>query len=449
MLSQLGHIMVGVVDTAMVGQIGTIPQAAVALANSFYVLVLVFGLGVAYGVTPLVAAADSSKNYSRNANLLKHSIIINTATGVILFLLLVRLSPTLRLYNQKKEVVDLAIPFLNVMMLGMIPLCIFSGFKQFAEGLSFTRIAMMITLGTNVLNVSLNYLLIFGHCGFPKMGLMGACWGSFISRMAMALAMFLYVYYNKHFKIYWRNFNFKNISKDLIKIILALGIPSGLQWVFELGAFSFAVIMIGWISPEAQAAHQIALCIAALTYMMASGLSAATSVRVGNQLGLKNQKKRIASSLLTAKSVHLGNQLGLKNRKEMRIAGFSSFILVLIFMSIASICIILFRDVLPSIFNQDRKVISIASSLLVIVAFFQLSDGVQSVGLGALRGIKDVRIPTLITLIAYWGIGLPMSYVFGFMLNMGVQGVWYGLSLGLATAALLLFWRFNYVSKRI
>ena len=170
---------------------------------------------------------------------------------------------------------------------------------------------------------------------------------------------------------------------------------------------------------------------------------------MGNQLGLKNQKKRIASSLLTAKSVHLGNQLGLKNRKEMRIAGFSSFILVLIFMSIASICIILFRDVLPSIFNQDRKVISIASSLLVIVAFFQLSDGVQSVGLGALRGIKDVRIPTLITLIAYWGIGLPMSYVFGFMLNMGVQGVWYGLSLGLATAALLLFWRFNYVSKRI
>lgn len=416
--------MVGVVDTAMVGQIGTIPQAAVALANSLYFLVLVFGLGVSFGITPLVAAADSSKDYSGNAALLKHGIIINTALGVILFLLLLMISPVLNYFNQKQEVVDLAIPFLNVMMLGMIPLCVFAGFKQFTEGLSYTGIAMIITVVANLLNILLNYLLIFGHWGFPEMGLMGAGWASFISRVAMALAMFLYVYYNKPFKIYWLNFNLKNISLPLTKKILALGVPSGLQWVFEVSAFSFAVIMIGWISPAAQAAHQVALSIAAVTYMMAGGISAAASVRVGNQLGLKS-------------------------RGGIRIAGFSAFIMVLVFMSISSICFILFRDILPVFFNKEIEVVTIASSLLIVAAFFQLSDGVQVVGLGVLRGIKDVKLPTVVTLIAYWAIGLPMSYVFAFILDFGVMGIWYGLSIGLTITAVLLFIRFNYVSKRI
>lgn len=423
-LSQLGHIMVGVVDTAMVGQIGTVEQAAVALSNSLYTLVLVFGLGVSYGVTPLVAAADSSKDIGLNAQLLRHGIVINTVLGILLFVLLFFSSPVLNLFDQKPEVVDLAIPFLNVMMLGMIPLCIFSGFKQFTEGLSFTGIAMLITIGSNLLNVLLNYLMIFGHWGFPEMGLMGSCWASFIARMVMAIAMFLYVYYNRHFRQYRAGFSFRNLSKELTKKILNIGIPSGLQWVFEVGAFAFAVIMIGWISPNAQAAHQVALSIAATTYMMASGLSAAASVRVGNMAGLHN-------------------------REGVRIAGFSAFIMVLAFMSICALCFILFKDSLPVIFNKDTEVISIASALLVIAAFFQLSDGVQVVGLGALRGVKDVTLPTIITLVAYWVIGLPMSYVFAFKMGLGAEGVWYGLSLGLTIAAVSLFFRFNYVSRKV
>lgn len=423
-LSQLGHIMVGVVDTAMVGQIGTIPQAAVALSNSLYTLVLVFGLGVSYGVTPLVAAADSSNDIKQNSELLKHGIVINTVLGILLFALLFFLSPVLNLFNQKQQVVDLAIPFLNVMMLGMIPLCIFSGFKQFTEGLSFTRIAMVITIGSNILNILLNYVMIFGHWGFPKMGLMGSCWASFISRVVMAISMFLYVYHNKHFKKYREGFSLRNFSTVLIKKILNLGVPSGLQWVFEVGAFAFAVIMIGWISPKSQAAHQIALSIAATTYMMASGLSAAASVRVGNQAGLHN-------------------------KEGVRTAGFSAFLMVLCFMGVCAICFILMKNNLPVLFTNDMEVTSIASSLIVIAAFFQLSDGVQVVGLGALRGVKDVKLPTIITLIAYWVIGLPISYYLAFKMNLGAQGVWYGLSIGLFTAALFLFLRFNYVSKRI
>jgi len=423
-LSQLGHIMVGVVDTAMVGQIGSLQQAAVALSNSLYMLVLVFGLGVSFGITPLVAAADSRKDFSENALLLKHSIIINTVMGILLFVLLFISSPVLHLFGQKAEVVELAIPFLNVMMLGMIPLCIFSGFKQFTEGLSFTRVAMLITLGSNLVNIILNYTMIFGHWGFPRMGMMGACWATFISRVVMALGMFLYVFYNKHFQVYWKGFNALKITKAWTKKILAIGVPSGLQWVFEVGAFAFAVVMIGWISPDAQAAHQVALSIAATTYMMASGLSAAASVRVGNQLGLKS-------------------------REGVRMAGFSAFIIVLAFMSLMAICFILFRNYLPLVFSNEPNVIRISVSLVVIAAFFQISDGVQVVGLGALRGMKDVKIPTYITLFAYWIIGLPMSYVFGFTFHLGVEGVWYGLSLGLGIAAVLLFLRFNYVSKRI
>lgn len=423
-LSQLGHIMVGVADTAMVGQIGAVEQAAVALANSFYTILLVFGLGVSYGVTPLVAAADSSQNYAENASLLKHGLIINTLLGVLLFALLFCCSPLLRMIDQDKEVVELAIPFLNVMMLGMIPLCIFSAFKQFVEGLSDTRPAMFITIGAGLLNILLNYVMIFGHCGFTAMGVMGACWASFISRVLMALAMFGYVFYHKKFHRYTRSFNLRSVSATLLKKILSLGIPSGLQWVFEVGAFAFAVIMIGWIGPKAQAAHLVALSMASVTYMMASGLSAAASVRVGNQYGLKS-------------------------RRGIRMAGFSAFILVAIFMGMMATTFIVFKNFLPTLFTNNKEVIEVSSSLLIVAAFFQLSDGIQVVSLGALRGIQDVKVPTFITLIAYWIIGLPMSYVFAFKLNMGILGIWYGLSLGLTSAALLLFLRFNKVSKKV
>ena len=197
-----------------------------------------------------------------------------------------------------------------------------------------------------------------------------------------------------------------------------------MQWVFEVGAFAFAVIMIGWISPKAQAAHLVALSLATITYMMASGLSSAAAVRVGNQYGLNN-------------------------KHGVRVAGFSSFMMVILFMSTAAICFIVFRNFLPTIFNNDPDVIAAASSLLIVAAFFQLSDGLQVVALGVLRGIRDVKIPTIITLISYWVIGLPVGYMLAFKLGMGMVGIWYGLFLGLTCAGVLLFLRFNYISKKI
>ncbi len=431
-ISNLGHVLVGIVDTAMVGGIhesdfgysGTTAQAAVSLANGFYFLVLVFGMGVSYGVTPLVAAADSSGNVEESSKLLSHCLVVNVITNTVLFLFLIAISPVLRVIHQSEDVVALAIPFLNVMLLGMIPLAIFCSFKQFAEGLSFTRFAMIITIGCNLLNVLFNYILIYGKCGFSPMGVMGACWATFWARLIMAFLMFVYVYWNKHFKKYWDGFSFRKLSLERMKNIFRIGAGSGLQWMFEVSAFAFAMVMIGWIGKREQAAHQIALQLAAMTYLIASGISAAASVRVGNQLGAKN----IFS---------------------LREAAFSAFILVIIFQIIFAILFILLRFEMPKIFNDEKDVRGIVSSLLLITALFQLSDGIQVVGLGVLRGIKDVNVPTWITFVCYWLIGLPCCYLLGFVFGFGVQGVWFGLTIALTLAAVFLFLRFNYVSKRL
>jgi len=430
-ISNLGHVLVGIVDTAMVGGIhesdfgysGTEAQAAVALANGFYFLVLVFGMGVSYGVTPLVAAADSSGNVDEAGKLLSHCLIVNIIINTLLFLLLLVISPALRHINQAKDVVDLAIPFLNVMLLGMIPLAIFSSFKQFAEGLSFTRFAMIITIGSNLLNILFNYMLIYGKFGFAPMGMMGACWATFWARLIMAFGMFAYIYYGKQFQKYWNGFSFKGLSMERLRNIFRIGAGSGLQWMFEVSAFAFAMVMIGWIGKREQAAHQIALQLAAMTYLIASGISAAASVRVGNQLGAKN--------ILS-----------------LRQAAYSAFILVIITQVIFALFFIVFRFVMPVIFNDEQEVRDIVSSLLLITALFQLSDGIQVVALGVLRGIKDVNIPTWITFIVYWLIGLPCSYALAFTLDFGVQGVWFGLTLALTLAAFFLFFRFKYVLKR-
>lgn len=431
-LSQLGHIMVGVADTAMVGGIdesvigysGKVAQAAALLANGFVTLVLVFFIGISYGATPLIAAADSQKDIEANRSWLKHSFLVNVLTSVVLTAVMMLCSPILWHLDQKEHVVELAIPFLNVILLSMIPLAIFSSFKQFAEGLSFTRTAMIITLAANALNIFLNYLMIHGKWGFEPMGIMGSAWATFISRIVMAVSMWAYVFYGKQFKAYWQGFASRDISWSAVKKLYALGVPTGLQWVFEVGAFSVAGIMLGWIGDTAQAAHAVALGPAAVTYMVASGFSAAGTVRVGNYVGLKD-------------------------REGMRKAGFVIFGIALTFMFCCALLFIAFNDHIPWVFTTDTTVATLASSLLIIAAFFQLSDGLQVVCLGALRGIKDVKVPTAIALVSYWVIGLPLSYYLAFPGGMGVMGIWYGLMIALTLAAVLLFLRFNYVSKKV
>ncbi|MER2998919.1 MATE family efflux transporter [Pontibacter populi] len=423
-LSQLGHIMVSVFDSLMVGQIGTVQLAAASLAGSIFMIVMVFGMGVSFSITPLIAAAEGRKNYTRISLLLLNGLISNLILGVLLFIVGYFLSPYITHLTQPEEVVALAIPFINVLFLSMVPLMLFQAFKQFAEGLSFTKQSMYITIVANTLNIILNYLLIWGKLGFPEMGMMGAAWATLISRIVMALMMAGWVMYAKRFEIFRHFLKLRHLSFIHMYRIFKLGLPISGQMIFEMGAFSFSAIMIGWLGTKQLAAHQIAINVASVTYMMASGIAAAATIRVGNQKGLGNYR-------------------------SMQMAGNSSFAMGVLFMLASGLLMIAGNKLIPMLYIDDPEVIQIASTLLIIAALFQISDGVQVVGLGALRGLEDVRVPGVISLIAYWVIGLPVGYVLGFKLGFGVNGVWLGLLAGLSVAALLLFLRFKKLSNQL
>lgn len=423
-LSQLGHISVGVADSIMVGHTGTVPLAAVSLGNSLFSVILVLGLGLSFGMTPLIAAADGRDDKDDIASVFRHGFIINLLSGILLFALLYMLVPLLDHIDQPQEVVDYAKPYFAILLFSLVPLMLYQSYKQMAEGLSNTAPAMYISIGSNLLNILLNYLLIYGKLGFPALGIVGAAIATLISRVIMAIAIMIYVYQSPKFKSYNLRIRLQGLIREKFNKILRIGVPVSMQMVFEVSAFSIAAIMVGWLGAKELAAHQIALSMASVTYMMASGISAAVTVRVGNQLG-KN------------------------DIRQLRLAGFSAFNMVLVFMFICAGIFIAGQYYLPSLYISDESVISLAGSLLVIAGFFQLSDGVQVVGLGALRGMSDVKVPTAITLIAYWVIGLPSGYVLSHYFELGVYGIWYGLLIGLSIAAVLLYYRFYTLSKTL
>ena len=423
-IGQLGVIMMGVVDSLMVGRIGAAPLAAAALGSSLTFIVIIIGLGLSMAVTPLVAIAVGAKKYEDCGVYFRQSLLINTVFSIIITVLIFFVADLIRYFDQPVEVQLQAQSYMKIIGLSSIPLMLFSTYKQFIEGLSVMRPAMIITLLANIINAFANWILIFGNLGFPALALNGAGWATFSSRLFMALAMMGFVMNNKFFKDYDVSFHFKSINWRIIKKILSLGLPSGMQYFFEVGAFSFAVVMVGWLGAKQQAAHQIAINLASISFMAVLGISAAGSIRVGNAVGRKDIK-------------------------ETRRAGFTASFLGASVMFFSGLIFIFFRNFLPTLYINDKDVISIASSLLIIAAIFQLSDGFQAVGIGILRGLTDVKIPTAITFIAYWIVGLPVGYLLGFTFNLGVQGVWIGLLSGLTTSAILLTLRFNSRSKHI
>lgn len=424
MMSQLGQVLVGVADSMMVGRLGAEPLAAASLGNSIFYVVMMFGIGVSMAMTPLVAMADGKRNPKRISRLFGHGFTINMVTGFMLFLLILLSSPLLFHLNQPGDVVELSIPYLAIITFSLLPFMFFQTFKQFVEGLSQTRQAMYITILANAVNVFLNWVLIYGNLGFPALGLNGAGWATLVSRVLMGLMMWYYVRKSARYKQFSLSFFPKKLSFPMISKMLKIGVPSGFQFIFEVGAFSSAAIMMGWIGVTALAAHQIALNLASISYMMATGLAASATIRVGNQLGRNDVR-------------------------TLREAGFTVFIMVAMFMAVFAFVFIVFREFLPSLYIDDMQVIQMSATLLVIAGFFQLSDGIQVVGLGALRGMADVKIPTFVTLVAYWVIGLPSGYLMAFTFGMGEIGIWIGLLTGLSVTGAMLLWRFHVLSKRL
>lgn len=415
-IGQLGHIMVGVSDSIMVGRLGVIPLAAATFAGTIYHVLMLFGIGVSYAITPKVAATDV-RDKSKLLRYLQDGFFMNLGLGLILFGLGYFASHFLHLFGQEVLVAQAAGPYLIIMCGSLIPLMIFQTFRQYAEGLSDTFSPMIVSVFANLLNVFFNYILIYGKLGAPALGLNGAGIATLMARVIM-FALMIWWIQKKCAGFEWK------FKWEGIKELLRIGIPSGMQYVFEVGAFATAAIMVGWISAEALAAHNIALNLAAISYMAATGLAAASTIRIGNQVGLKD-------------------------RRNLRIAGFSSFALVAVFMAFCGLSFILLRNALPALYIDNEAVQATAATLLVIAAAFQISDGIQAVGLGVLRGLQDVKIPTLITFVSYWLIAIPSGYVFAFVLGWGVNGVWYALSLGLTLAGIFNMWRFNRLSKKI
>jgi MATE family multidrug resistance protein len=423
MISQLGQVSVGVADSMMVGRLGALPLAASSLANSIFFVILMFGLGISMGITPLVSIAEGKGKAKRISNLFGHSLWVNLITAVALTGVVLGLSKGLHFLGQPEEVVVLTIPYLLVITASLFPFMIFQTFKQFAEGLSQTKQAMYITIFCNIVNVFLNWVLIWGMFGAPELGLMGAGWATLISRILMPIMMGYYILRSKRYSIYSLSLKLKKVSVPMVSRILNIGIPTGFQYIFEVSAFSAAAIMMGWIGVNALAGHQIALNLASISYMMAAGLSTAGMIRVSNLIGRGDLK-------------------------GMREAGMVVFGMVLIFMFSAAMIFVIFRMFLPTLYIDDPEVVSMAASLLIIAALFQLSDGAQVAGLGVLRGMEDVKVPTLVTLFAYWVLGLPLGYFLAFELGMAEKGIWYGLLIGLSITAVVLFYRFHALSKR-
>lgn len=425
-VSQLGHTLVHMADSVIVGHFaGTIQLAAVSLVNSLFMLILVLGLGISYGLTPLIAQENGRKNYEECGRLLSNSLVINFLTGLFLYCL-VHFGTLLVIdhLGQSPEVVAYAKPYLGYLAVSIIPLMIFQTFKQFAEGLGFTKQAMYVSIWGNVINIIFGVIFVKGMFGIAPMGVKGVGLSTLIDRILMAVVMFIYISRSKHFKIYLKGFKLKFLNKISSLRIAKIGAPVALQYSFEISAFSGAAILIGTIGAVEQAAHQIAINLSAITYMLAAGIASAATIKTGNNLG-KN------------------------NLFDLRHSAIASYHIVIGFMSLTALLFVGANQLLPFIYTEDTAVISIAAQLLVIAGFFQLFDGTQVVGLGVLRGLGDVNIPTLITFIAYWIIGIPLGYFLGIELGFGVNGIWYGLTFGLLTASLLLFLRFQKKTKNL
>ena len=432
-MGMLGHTFVGLVDNIMVGQLGAAELAAVSLGNSFFFVAMSLGIGFSTAITPLIAEADSEQNFARGKSAFKHGFVLCTLLALVLFALMLLAKPLMYMMDQPQEVVVLALPYLDMVALSLIPLIIFQALKQYSDGMSLTKYPMYATIIANIINVFFNYVLIFGVWGFPKMGVVGAGLGTLISRFVMLFLMWYFLKRLEKTKAYLSGLKLFILEHSMIKKIIGLGLPSALQMFFEVGIFTAAIWLSGTLGKNAQAANQIALNLSSMTFMISTGLSVTAMIRVGNQKGLKRpvELRRIAKSI---------------------------FEMGLILATLFAVIFLVFHQTLPTFYldlndmehlMDNQNVVQIAANLLIIAALFQISDSTQVVFLGALRGLQDVKIPTLITFVAYWIVGFPISYYLGASTRYGSIGIWIGLLAGLTASSIFLYIRFDYLSKQL
>jgi len=401
--------------------------------NSFVFVAMAFGIGFSTAITPIVAQKDARKDTLGVRDAFHHGLILCSGLGVVLFALVYLCKPIMKYMGQPDEVIELAGSFVNIVAFSLIGVMAFQGYKQFADGMSKTKYSMYAIIVANIVHFLVNFCLIYGVWIFPRMGILGAAFGTLFSRVIMIIMMHIMLKHDKDLGKYFVGFSIKNLQKKLVKKIFDIGVPSSLVMFFEILFFTSAVWLTGSLGQTSQAANQIVHSMASMTFMFAAGLSVTAMIRVGNQSGLENFS-------------------------YLRTVGRSILLLTLFLQITFALLFIVLHKVLPHIFLEmknpeklieNTEVIVIASKLLIIAAFSQLSDGIQSVVLGALKGLQDVKIPTIITFVSYWIIGFPISYYLGLKTTLGAVGVWIGLFSGVTFAVILLMIRFEKQTKKL
>lgn len=421
-LGQLSQVALSVIDSIMIGPLGADHLAAVALSSGLFFVPMVCAMSLMFAISPLTSMARSAGDEQSLEKTLKNGMIIAGVVGLFLVGTMYPLTYLLHFLGQPDRVVALAQPYLQIVVISMLPIMLFQGMRQFSEGLEIMFPPLVVGLIMIPLNIFGNWLLIYGNWGFPKMGLEGAAWATTMSRLVSALIMFSIVAYGSRLRSFrilqWRLSDF---CYQTLKRILRLGLPGSLQYLAETSAFSLAALMIGHLGSVSLAAHQIAINLASISFMVSIGISSAGAIRIGQARGRGD-------------------------RQAARRTGFSALALSAAFMAFCGIIFWVLRDELPALYINDPEVIQVAARLLIIAAAFQLADGIQAVGVGLLRGMEDVKMPTLYVLLAYWLIALPLAWFLSNVLSYGVEGIWSALGLGLACSALMLTFRFHRIT---
>jgi len=422
-VGQVGQMLIGLTDTALIGRLGTVPLAAAAFTHGIFTVFFLAGIGLLIPVGVYTARDYGAGDTSACVAWLRHGRALAWAVGLAFFALLAVLSTQLHRFGQPAEVIAVIGPFFLLISASLIPALLFQVQRQFAESLGRPWIPMIVMLGDVVFNAWLNWVLIWGHWGFPALGLVGSGLATLVAR-TLAVGVLGLFFQKAPTLAFARPKTRSPWSLDRFRMLMRMGIPTSAGLLFEAGLFAVAALLMGWLGAIELAAHHVALSCAGFTFMFPLGLATAVSMRVSRALG--------ESQPTTARAIGLGG---------MAISAAAMTFFALAFMIIG--------EPVARAFSTDPAVITLAAQLLIVAALFQLFDGGQVVAVGALRGLGDVRIPTLITFVAYWLVSLPTAYVLAFHTPLRPLGVWIGLAAGLACTALLQSWRFHRQSMRV
>ncbi len=426
-LSQLGHVIVQIADNAMVGQYGgnnPLPLAAASFGGAVFMTILVAAMGLTFGLTPVVGELFAQHRCGKAAKYLQNGALLYTIVGIIATAIQLLIIPLMYKMGQPAEVVDMAVPYYLMLVVTMLPTMIFFTIKQFLEGLGDTKTAMYCVIISNIINIALNYLLIYGTFGFPELGVLGAGIATMISKIIMMVLLIAYFFRSNKFNDYISRFARVNFSKAHIRRLINLGTPISAQIFMEISTFTMIGIMTGWIGTNAMSANQIGVSMGSAAFMIALAIGTATTIRVSHCYGARNPHEM---KLASKAAWHLG-------------FAWTVFTAIL-FCSLSS--------TLPLIFTANDEVIQIASTLLIFIGIYQIPDGIQCVAVGVLRGMQDVKTIIPIAFVSYWLLNLPVGYLCAFVWNMGAPGLYIGYIFGLSMASILLIWRIRIGQKRL